>query len=172
MGIPFAQGVQMLYDGQLQYVRGGLECWLRVSNFAPSGDWIEVGVSFSPTGVAAAQTGFVDILIDPPPATVPVGMHNIGMSGGKLMFGARKFFISNTWVDKIAGLYPNIRGRFNVFRDWDGTASTLGIIYNNQLYSIEDIGRREIAGQTINWILTCNAEEEYLEPAASESVAP
>ena len=176
MGIPFAAGIQMLYDGQLNYVRGGLQCFLRVNNFPPVGDFIEVGVPYAPTGNAALSTGFVDMLIQPPPATQPVSSHDIALSNGKLMFGARKFFISNTFVQQMLETYPNIRGSYNVFRTWDvnnndnsevedetpGTAYVQGIIYNNQLYSIEDIGRREIAGVTINWILTCNGHEEYL----------
>jgi hypothetical protein len=181
MGIPFAMGVQMNYDGQLNYVRGGLDCYLRVNNFAPSGDFIEVGVPYAPSGDAAIATGFVDILILPPPGTVAASFHDIGMSGGKLMFGARKFFVSATFVNMILDTYPNIKGAYNVFRNWDspdgtgqttGTAYVQGIVYNNQLYSIEDIGRREIAGQTINFIITANAHEEYIEPASQVILQP
>lgn len=181
MGIPFAQGIQMLYDGQLNYVRGGLDCYLRVNNFSASGDFIEVGVPYSPTGQASITTGYVDILILPPPATQALGMHDIGLSGGKLMFGARRFFISNTFVQSMLDTYPNIKGSFNVFRNWDspdgtgqteGTAYVQGLIYNNQIYSIEDIGRREIAGKTINWVLQCNTHEEYLEPGSAQVDQP
>jgi hypothetical protein len=184
MGIPFASGIQMLYDGQLNYVRGGLECFLRVNNFAPVGDFIEVGVPYTPSGNNELSSGFVDILILPPPATQPLNKHDIGMSGGKLMFGGRKFFISNTFVQNMLQTYPNIKNSYNVFRRWDGTSNSAGednnegtayvqgIIYNNQLYSIEDIGRREIAGVTINWILTCNSLEEYLTGSAQQQDQP
>jgi hypothetical protein len=178
MGISFAAGIQMVLDGQLNYVRGGLDCYLRVNNFSPSGDFIEVGVPYTPSGDLALETGFVDILILPPPATKPMSYHNIGLSGGKLMFGARIFWISHTFVQKILDTYPKIKGGYNVFRSWDspdgngqedGTAYVMGLIYNNQLYSIEDIGRTEIAGQTISWKLTCNAQEGYL-AAGSQQV--
>lgn len=173
MGIPFAAGMEMLYDAHLNYTRGALEVFLRIENFIPQGDYIEVGVSFSPTGGQDSEAGFTDLLILPPPATTPVSMHDIGMSGGKLMFGARKFYVSHTFVRNILQSYPNIRGGFNVFRKWDNsTASVLGIIYNNQMYAIEDIGRREIAGETINWVLTCNSQEEYLEGEAQAVPQP
>lgn len=170
MGINFASGIAMLFDAHQRYTRAGEECFLRVNNFAPSGDYIEVGVQYSPTGSEAAQSGFVDIPIDPPPGTVAVSTHDIGMSGGKLMFGARKFFVSDTFVSDMLDKYPTIRGRYNVWRAWDGNAYVQGIIYNNQLYSIEDIGRSTIAGKTIRWTLTCNASEEYLEPSVSEAL--
>ncbi|SRR6266481_6109762 len=173
MGIPFAQGMQLIFDSHLSYTRGALEVFLRIDNFVPQGDYIEVGVSFAPTGGQDSQAGFTDLLILPPPGTQPVSYHDIGLSGGKLMFGARKFFVSHTFVQAILQSYPNIRGGYNVFRKWDNsTASVMGIIYNNQLYSIEDIGRREIAGETIHWVLTCNSSEEYLDPGSSQVLQP
>jgi len=173
MGIPFASGIQLIFDAHLSYVRGALETFLRIENFVPEGDYIEVGVSFTPTGGQDSQAGFTDLLILPPPGTQPLSYHDIGMSGGKLMFGARKFFVSNTFVRKILDTYPNIHGGYNVFRKWDdSTASVLGIVYNNQLYDIMDIGRREIAGETIHWILTCNSHEDYLEAGSKEILQP
>ena len=172
MGIPFSQGVQILLDGQQQYIRGGLDCYIRVGNFVPSGDFIEVGVPYAPTGAAALESGFVDILILPPPTTKPVSMRNIALSGGKLMFGARRFTISDTFVEQMLETYPNIQGRYNVFRNWDKTASVIGIIYNNQMYSIEDIGRREVAGRTVAWLITCNTHEEYLTDGAEQVDQP
>lgn len=181
MGIPFAAGIQMLLDGQRQYLRGGLDCFIRVNNFAPSGDFIEVGVPYAPSGDAYLNQGFVDILILPPPATKSVPFHDIGISGGKLMFGARIFWISHTFVQKMLDTYPNIKGGYNVFRNWDspdgtsqtdGTAYVMGLIYNNQLYSIDDIGRTEVGGVTIDWKLTCNTQEGYLQDGAAEVEQP
>ena len=181
MGIPFAAGIQMILDSHLNYVRSGLECFLRVNNFAASGDWIEVGVPYAPTGDGQLTTGFVDILILPPPAAIPVSFHDIGLSNGKLMFGAKKFTISATFVNQMLDTYPNIKGSHNVFRNWDspdgtsleeGTAYVMGIIYNNQLYSVEDISRRDIAGVTITYIITCNAHEEYLIAGSAEVEQP
>jgi hypothetical protein len=178
MGIPFGYGMQMLLDGQQNYVRSGLVCYLRVENFAPEGDWQEVGVPYVPTGAAAAQTGFTDLLISPPPEVRDVSMHNIGMSGGRLQFGARYFIISNTFVENIMQRYPNISDPFNVWQNWDAelvngnwenaTASVIGIIYENRMHSIEDISHVEIAGQTIKWKLTTNRHETPLEVPANE----
>src|SRR4051812_16362542 len=108
MGIPFGYGVRMLLDGQQSFIRSGLTCFLRVQNFAPEGDWQEVGVPFVPTGAEAAKTGFTDLLISPPPEVRDVSTHNIGMSGGKLMFGARYFIISHTFVETVMQQYPEI----------------------------------------------------------------
>lgn len=162
----------MLYDAHLKYTRSGSEVFLRIANFTPSGDFIEVGVPYTPTGTDAVSTGYVDLLIDPPPATQAVSYHDIAMSGAKLMFGARRFFVSDTFVSTLIDQYPSIRGKYHVFRQWDGTAYVIGLVYNNQLYSIEDIGRKEIAGRTINWILTCNSQEEYIDERVSEQLQP
>lgn len=172
MGINLSSGLQMLYDGQQQFMQSGADCFLRVGNFAHAGDYIEVGVSFIPSGADAAETGYVDILIDPPPSNMDVSMHNIGMSGGKLMFGAKKFFISHTFVLAMMDKYSGIDGFLNVFRKWDGTASVIGLVNDNQLYSIEFISKREISGVPINWILTCNTHEEYLEEGSREVDVP
>lgn len=181
MGVPFAQGIQMVLDGQQQFLRGGFDCYLRVNNFSPSGDFIEVGVPYTPSGDLALETGFVDIIILPPPATKPMSNHDIGVSGGKLMFGARIFWVSNTFVQQLLDTYPKIKGGYNVFRNWDspdgtpqtdGSAYVMGLIYNNQLYSIEDIGRVNVAGVTVNWKLTCNAQEGYLQPGSEEIQQP
>lgn len=178
MGLPFASGIQMLLDGQQRYVRSGLTCYLRIQNFAPVGDWQEVGVPFVPTGVAAATTGFVDIEIDPSPEVKDVSMHNIGMSGGHLRFGARYFIVSHTFVYNVMQQYPNITDPYNVWRNWDAqlvngnwinaTASIVGIVYENRLHSIEDISHVDIAGETIKWKLTCNLFEIPLEGTAQE----
>lgn len=174
MGIPFAQGLEMILDAHLNYTRGALSVYLRVLNFPATGDFIEVGLSYRPTGVDEGNSGFTDILILPPPGTKPMSYFDIGISGGRLQFGARKFYVSDTFVDLVLQTYPKIIGRYNVWRNWDGdngipgSASVVGIIYNNQLYSIVDIGRTEIAGKTINWILTCNSSEEYLEGGAQQ----
>jgi hypothetical protein len=172
MGINLSSGLQMLYDGQQQFIQSGADCFLRVGNFVHEGDYIEVGVSFTPSGIESAETGFVDILIEPPPSNRDVSMHNIGMSGGKLMFGAKVFFISHTFVLAMLDRYPKINGFLNVFREWDGTASVIGLVNDNQLYSIEFISKREISGVPINWIITCNTHEEYLEGESQEIELP
>lgn len=171
-GINFASGMQMLFDAQQAYVRDGLEVFIRIENFVPEGDYIEVGVTFVPTGVEEATTGFTDILILPPPSVTSVSMHDIGMSGGKLMFGAKRFIVSDTFVETMMEKYPGIKGKYNVWRKWDTTASVMGFVYDNQLFSIENIDKRILAGKPINWILTCNSMEEYLEDDSREVVQP
>src|SRR5271165_1257011 len=141
MGILFGAGVQMLLDGQQNYVRAGLQCFLRLQNFPPQGDWQEVGVPFTPSGAAAGETGFTDLEILPPPEVLDVSTHDIGLSGGRLQFGARTFYISDTFVENIREKYPEIIYASNVWRNWDAqlvggnwvnaTASVIGIIYDD-----------------------------------------
>jgi len=182
MGALFAAGLQGLIDGQQSYIRSGLAAFLRVQNFAPEGDWQEVGVPYAPTGSAAANTGFVDFEIIPPPEVRDVSMHNIGMSGGRLNIGARIFIISDSFVQSILEQYPKIQDPQDVWRNWDAvyvdgnpeqqTASVVGIIYENRMHNIEIIKHVEIAGQTISWNITCNRFETPLEGSAVETEVP
>src|SRR5580704_7092157 len=97
----FAQGLVMLIDGQTRYVREGQQTFLRLQNFASEGDFQEVGVPYTPTGAPQSTTGFTDIYIEPPPETTDIPDRDIGLSGGRYMFGARKFFISTTFVQNM-----------------------------------------------------------------------
>lgn len=180
MGALFAAGLQGLLDGQQSYLQSGLTTYLRIQNFAPQGDFQEVGVPFTPTGAAAADTGFVDLEILPPPEVRDVSMHNIGMSGGRLNFGARTFIVSDSFVQSVLQMYPNISDPVDVWRNWDAvyvdgnptnqTASVVGIIYENRMHDIVYFNHVEIAGATVSWKLTCNRHETPLEGTAQESV--
>lgn len=172
MGGLFSAGLEMLLDGQLRYTREGTQCFLRLQNFAPQGDFQEVGVPFTPTGTALAQSGFTDLFIDPPPAVTQISEHDIGLSAGKLMFGAHRFLVSDTFIENQREQYPNILDQFDVWRNWDGQTPVIGIIYNNRLFSIEDINRRTFAGRTISWLLTANATEVMISNPSDNQVEP
>lgn len=159
MGISFGAGIQFLLDSHQKFVRAGKPIWLRVKNFEDEGDYIEVGVPYVPTGgPATAQTGYTDILIDPPPDVKGVSLHNIGLNSGRLQFGATQFIVSNSFVDAQLAKYREITDPIEVFRNRDGYAA-IGIFYFNRLYSIESITHKEVSGQTIVWYLICNALE-------------
>lgn len=173
----FSEGLQGLIDGQQRYLRPGLEAFLRVQNFPPTGDFQEVGVPFVPTGPAALKAGFSDILIDPPPEVKSISAHNIGLSNGRLVFGATEFRISGTFVQNIREQYPTVLTAYDVFRNWDGginqtpdtqTAAVIGIVYSNWMYSIETIGRKVVGDRTVLWVVQGNAHELYLTDASSE----
>jgi hypothetical protein len=170
----FAQGLVMVMDGQARYVREGEECFLRLQNFENQGDFQEVGVPYAPTGTAGAanQTGFTDILIEPPPIVTDIPDRDIGLSGGKLMFGARTFLISDTFVQNIMQQYPNIPDNSQVWRSWDGLTPVIGIVYSNQMFSIEDVLTRELGGRIISWKLNCNAAEQPLVAASQPTLIP
>lgn len=155
--VSFGVGLQYLFDAQQRYTRAGLPVWLRVKNFKDEGDFIEVGVPFTPTGAAAAQTGYTDIPILPPPSVQDVSLNNIGLNAAALRFGARIFNVSASFVSDQMEEYE-ITDPYAVFRDRDGYA-VVGLFYNNRLFQIESITHKEVAGVTINYKLLCNALE-------------
>jgi hypothetical protein len=172
MGGLFATGLEMLLDGQMRYIREGEQTFLRLQNFQSQGDFQEVGVPYAPTGTASAQTGFTDILIDPPPESIDMPDKDIGLAGARLMFGQRKFFISNTFVQNMKDKYPGIPDDSMVWRNWDGNTPVIGIVYSNQLFSIEDVLSREFGGQVISWTLECIGEELVIPPASQPKLIP
>lgn len=164
MGIPFGTGIQFLFDNQQRFTRAGLPVYLRIQNFLDQGSYLEVGVPYAPTGTAAFNTGYTDILVDPPPAVQDVSLHNIGLLASRLNFGSRIFIISNTFVVK-QQTDNYILDPYDVFRDRTDSRDNsqykvVGILYNDRMFSIESITHKEVAGQTINWKLVCNALEK------------
>jgi hypothetical protein len=170
----FAEGILMCLDGQARYVREGEQCFLRLQNFQNQGDFQEVGVPYVPTGTgsAANQTGYTDILIDPPPETTDQPDRDVGIAGGKIMFGARTFLVSYTFIRNMRDQYPGLQDDSDIWRNWDGNTPVIGIIYSQQLFSIESVTSRELGGQTISYVLNCVGSENYLLDGSQESVVP
>lgn len=157
MGIPFGAGVQFLFDAHQKFVRAGTPVYLRVKNFTETGDYLEVGVPYAPTGVAQAETGYTDILIDPPPSVQDVSLHNIGLLAARLNFGSRIFLISNTWVQQQLALL-RITDPLQVFRARDGK-QVVGIFHAKKIYSIESITHTTVSGMPIVWRVVGNMLE-------------
>ena len=166
----FADGLRMMVDEQARFTRAGLEVFLRLQNFPSTGANQEVGIPYVPTGVAAAQSGFTDLLIDPPPQVTDVSMHNIGMSGGKLLMGARTFNVSHTFVKKMRETYPNIPDDIAVWFGWDGQTPVMGIVYENRMHDIVTYSHREIGGETVSWKLTCNRLDVAQDAGAQQPI--
>ena len=152
-GSNFAYGLQRLQDLQQNLLRTSAPAWIRYRNFGDvrNKQWAMLGFSITPDP-ANAPVGTTDVQIVPWPSHNPLSLHNIGMSGGKLRFGAVSFFISATFITGQAALL-----QFDdPYKVWE---QVLGIVCENKLYSIEDIQHEDISGSLINWILLCNANE-------------
>jgi hypothetical protein len=157
VGIPFGAGIQMLVDAQQRYARTAGPVYLRVKNFTESGDYLEVGVPYVATGTGAAQTGYTDILITPPPAVHDVSMHNIGLLAGRLNFGSRIFLVSHTFV-KAQMAELKINDPYQVFRGRAGKQA-VGLFYAKKVFSIEAITHTSVSATAILWKLVGNALE-------------
>lgn len=152
MGGASAWGIRSLADTFLRYFQPGLPCWLRIQNqLAVPGDPSSIGFMPSVTG---AQTGFYDVRIDPPPDVKEVSLHNIGILGGRLNFGARTFMVSNAFV---LGRMRDMEYKdpLQVWRD----PSVIGFYYDGRLFSIESITHEDVGSQATMWFLVCNSNE-------------
>jgi hypothetical protein len=149
-GVNFGYGIQRVIDAQQRFLRAGHPVYLRLKNFADTQqqEWSQLGFQITPSG---GQVGTTDVLIAPPPQVEMVSMHNIGMSNGKLMMGARYFVISASFVDAQQAAM-SVATQDLV---WDSPL-VLGLVTDGRLFSIEDRQHKEVAGKTVIWILTCN----------------
>lgn len=149
----FGYGQQRLLDAFQNYTRAAHPVYLRLRNYPniQQNDAVQLGFAISPAG---APLGTVDIEIKPRPSYDMISMHNIGMSNGKLRFGARLFLVSATFVDN------QVRQQQLTDQDlvWRGQ-DVVGLFTDNQVFSIEVISHQEAAGKTVSWLLTCNAVE-------------
>lgn len=153
-GLNLGLGVQRLIDAQQRYIQNSrYPVMYRVRNFSSQQNqlYAQLGYVISPTG----QTGTSDIQIVPPPMTKLISQHNIGMSSGRLRFGAREFVISGSFVEAQQSAFglatPDDVWTFPQF---------VGIYAYNVLWSIEQIAPEEVGGMTILWTLRCNANEK------------
>jgi hypothetical protein len=152
MPVRFGAGVRFLQDAHMRFFQGGLQVYLRVKNFDDSqADFVRLGFQYSPTG---QPSGFTDVLITPPPQVVDVSLHNISVSQGRLLFGARHFYISHTFVRQRMAT-QGYTDPYKVFRD----PLVVGLYYNQRLFSIESLTHQEMSGETVYWDAVCNGQE-------------
>ena len=154
-GLNIGCGLRRLIDQQMRYVnaaRGPI--YMRFRNFDPPQDsmYAQLGYTISPSGSA---TGTTDVLINPPPGTKLVSMHNIGMSSGKLRFGARDWVISHTFI----GLQQLALGLATPEELWL-SKKLVGIVGYGVLWSIELYASDDVGGVPVVWTLSCNANEQ------------
>lgn len=154
-GLQFGYGYQKAIDANMVFLRSSHPVYLRLRNFEDIQEekWAQMGFAITPTGT---DVGTVDLEIVPPAKVVMVSMHNIGQSEGKLRFGARVFTISATFVDK----QVSALGLANQDLVWRAP-NVVGLVTDNQLFSIEAIAHHEIAGKTVVWELTANMVEGH-----------
>lgn len=140
-----------MMDNWLRYFQPGLPVYLRVQNVSvDTEDAFALG--FQPT--VSGDSGITDYLISPPAEVLPVSTHDIGMSGGRLQFGAKTFSISNTWVlQRMSQM--GYTDPYQVWRD----PSVVGFYHDGRLYAIESVVHRDLASQAVIWQLVCNSLE-------------
>lgn len=156
----FGFGVRYLLDQQQAWQGSGLPVYLRIDNSDDSEEaFADVGFEIVVTSpYLLSGAGTQDLQILPQPEVTPLSLMDIGIMGGKLMFGARKFIISHTWVIGQMELmrYTN---PLDVFRD---PARVVGLWHDNQMWSIEQINHIDVGGVIIKWVLMCNSAQQNI----------
>jgi hypothetical protein len=152
MGGASAWGLRSLADGFFRYFQPSSPVYLRRQNQLNSpNDYSALG--FQPT-VSGGPTGFTDLLVDPPADVKEVSLHNIGILGGRLNFGARTFLISHTFVQAVMD-DEDYTDPYQVWRD----PSVIGLYYQKRLFSIESITNETVGGYITLWYLIGNSDE-------------
>lgn len=152
-GMHIGLGLQRLIDAQQRYVQNSrYPVMYRMRNFTPQQNtlYAQLGYVITPTG----NTGTTDVQIQPPPMTRLVSQHNIGMSAGRLLFGAREFVVSGSFVNA----QQSALGLATPDEVWYAP-QLVGIYAYSVLWNIAQVAPEDFGGQTILWSLRCNASE-------------
>lgn len=153
-------GMQMVMDAQMRFIRQSHPIYLRLRNFPQSpvvagNIFQQLGLPYTPP---TGPTGTQDLLIDPPPSMRMLSQHDIGMSLGKLRFGARQFLVSGSFVDTI-NCVDNLGLTQSQLEGFWKAANVVGLVTDNLLFSIEQVAHEELGGHTILWTLDANAPD-------------
>jgi len=154
-GLNIGGGIQRLIDSQQRFVRNSrTDIYVRYRNFTPPQNQLfgQLGFTITP---ASGPTGTTDVAILPPPETRLISQHNIGMSGGKLRFGAREFIISATFVNA----QQSALGLSTPDKLWL-SPQFVGLVGYSCLWTVEQIASEELGGIPVIWTLKCNANEQ------------
>ena len=160
-------GLRVMTDTYSNFWAPGLATFLRYQNSPSQSAPSELGFQIDLTGPSASGGGFNDVQILPQPTVEEVSKHNIGISGGLLMFGAKSFLVSATFVDNMMAA-KGYTDPYQVWRD----PLILGIFYNQRLYSIVSIQSSDVGGGPYSWNLTCNMAEEPVSPSLPGEIPP
>ena len=152
-GPDFSFGVQRLIGAVQRYTGATTPVYMRFRNYAtlPQTQAAMLGLPVTPDPLMVTP-GTSDVLVDPPPSMNTLSLHDIGISGGKLRFGAKSFLIQAGWVSAQAQTFGFTDPKL-VFNQ------AVGVVNENMLYSIEDIQHEAVTGCIVSWILVCNANE-------------
>ena len=153
-GLNIGFGFQRLIDAQQRYVQGSrTPIFMRLRNFVPPTNQLYAQLGYVITPVAG-ETGTTDIQIVPSPSTRMVSMHNIGMSSGKLRFGARYFLISASFVSA----QQLALGLSTPDQLWL-CPQFVGIHAYGLLWSVVEYISEEFGGVPVLWQISVNANE-------------
>lgn len=154
-----AFGIRLLQDTSLRVSNPGQDTFLRVKKFptddqAVKHEGVELGFRI-PTDVAKEPT-FTDIPVDPPAEVTPVSSNSIARSAGRLMAGAMSFKISHTFV-----LNAYAEGKLSFVNDvFNAKDYVVGILYSDQLYSIDSVEFEQTGGEILYWMIKGNTVQK------------
>jgi hypothetical protein len=134
-------GVRFLMDGHQNFMQESTGVYLRIQNSDDSTqEYADLGFEVQVSGIIASGAGTQDLKISPPPSVRMLNLHEIGIMGTQLQFGAIEITISHTWV--LGWMQENgYTNPLAVFRD---RSRVIGIVFDNQLYTIESITHEDV----------------------------
>lgn len=152
--------ITSLLDANSNFFSAGLPVFYRIRNFneAAVGESVsEMGFQVTPLVTGGPVPGTTDSQICPQPSVELLSLRMIAdavKAGTALRFGARKFNISHSWVQKIqvAAGYANPRSVFN-------DKVVVGIYHDGLLFEIMSFTHNDVYGAIISWDLLCNAND-------------
>lgn len=155
-----ARGLQAVMDAQMRFMRNAHPVYLRLRNFPQSpvvagNIFQQLGLPYTPL---TGPTGTQDLLMSPPPSCRMMSQHNIGMSMGRLRFGARQFIVSGSFVNNLNCIDSLGLTQSQLEGFWR-SPNVVGLVTDNTLFDIASVAHEELGGVTVLWTLDCNGPE-------------
>lgn len=154
-----SSGIQMAIDANMRYLRMSHKVYLRLRNFTapvqPSSIFQQLGFPQTPV---SGPTGTFDLEISPQPAVRTLSQHDIGMSMGQLLFGARQFGISGSFSCLLAQALSLPYTQDDLEQFWFND-KIVGLVTDRLLFDIKQVDHEEVGGVTVMWTLLANANQ-------------
>jgi len=145
----FGYGARYMMDQTMKFTGEGLPVFLRMQPVDESvNDVADIGFIVTVSGSLTGSAGYTDHQIIPQPIMEVGNSNRIGVEETQMQFGPTNFTISQTWVLQMMDQFGYI-DPLQVFRD----RRVIGLVVNNEIYSIENISDRHAGGQIVYWDL-------------------
>lgn len=148
----FGFGARFMLDRVQQFQAEGTPVYIRMTDIdqtASEADFADIGFSIGASGVSGTYT---DYQIIPQPFIEIMPSKRWGIPETQQQVDGILFTVSHNWVLSQMAKF-GFQNNLSVFRD----PRVMGLVWNNELHTVEWVKEDHAGGQIINWSIMTNA---------------